>query len=41
LLGEVVPPLVGLTQDEFVAYLMASPPEADRMEPVLTAQDVQ
>jgi hypothetical protein len=41
LLAEAVAPLVGLTQDEFVVYLMAVASEADRMELVLTAQDVQ
>jgi hypothetical protein len=41
LLAEAVASLVGLTQDEFVVYLMAVASEADRMELVLTAQDVQ
>jgi hypothetical protein len=41
LLAEAVAPLVGLTQNEFVVYLMAVASEADRMELVLTAQDVQ
>jgi hypothetical protein len=34
-------PLEGLTHDEFVIYLMAVASEADRMELVLTARDVQ
>jgi len=41
MLAEAVAPLIGLTQDEFVTYLMAVAAEADRMELVLTAQDVQ
>jgi hypothetical protein len=41
LLAEAVAPLIGLTQEEFVVYLMAVGSEADRMELVLTAQDVQ
>ena len=41
MLAEAVAPLIALTQDEFVIYLMAVAAEADRMELVLTAQDVQ
>ena len=41
LLAEAVAPLIGLTQEEFVTYLTAVASEADRMELVLTAQDVQ
>ena len=39
--AEAVAPTVELTADEFVVYLMAVASEADRMELVLTAQDVQ
>jgi hypothetical protein len=41
LLAEAVVPLIALTEDEFVTYLMAVASEADRMELVLTARDVQ
>lgn len=41
LLAEAVAPLVELTQGEFVTYLTAVAAEADRMELVLTARDVQ
>jgi hypothetical protein len=41
LLAEAVAPLIDLTQEEFVVYLTAVASEADRMELVLTAQDVQ
>ena len=41
MLAETVMPIVGLTTDEFLLYLMAIASEADRMELVLTARDVQ
>jgi hypothetical protein len=41
MLAEVVLPTIGLTADEFLIYLMAIASEADRMELVLTARDVQ
>ncbi len=41
LLAETVAPAIELAQDEFVTYLLAVASEADRMELVLTAQDVQ
>jgi hypothetical protein len=40
LLAEAVAPLMGLTEQEFEVYLLAVASEADRMELVLTAQDV-
>lgn len=41
LLAEAVAPTIGLTHEEFITYLMAVASEADRMELVLTAQDLQ
>jgi hypothetical protein len=41
LLAEAVVPLIALTEEEFLTYLMAVASEADRMELVLTARDVQ
>jgi hypothetical protein len=41
MLAEAVASTIALTQDEFVTYLIAVASEADRMELVLTAQDVQ
>lgn len=41
LIAEAVAPTIGLTEDEFLTYLLAVAAEADRMELVLTAQDVQ
>ena len=41
LFAEAVAPLIGLTEAEFEIYLKAVASEADRMELVLTAQDVQ
>lgn len=41
LIAEVVVPKIGLTQEEFAAYLHAVASEADRMELVLTGRDVQ
>ena len=41
LLAEAVAPTIGLTEEEFVTYLIGVAAEADRMELVLTARDVQ
>jgi hypothetical protein len=40
LLAEAVAPPIALTHEEFVTYLTAVAAQADRMELVLTAQDV-
>lgn len=40
LLAEAVAPAIALTHEEFVTYLSAVAAEADRLELVLTAQDV-
>jgi hypothetical protein len=40
LLAEAVAPTIALSGDEFETYLLAVATEADRMELVLTAQDV-
>lgn len=41
LLAEAVAPTIALSNEEFVTYLLAVAVEADRMELVLTATDVQ
>jgi hypothetical protein len=41
LIAEAVAPMIGLADAEFVTYLLAVSAEADRMELVFTAQDVQ
>jgi hypothetical protein len=41
LIAEAVAPNIGLTDAEFLTYLMAVASEADRMELVLTGRDVQ
>lgn len=41
LLAEAVAPFIGVTQVEFEVYLTTVATEADRMELVLTARDVQ
>ena len=41
LLAETVAPIIALSDEEFVTYLLAVAVEADRMELVLTATDAQ
>jgi hypothetical protein len=41
LLAEAVAPTLDLSQEEFLVYLMAVASEADRMELVISAQNVR
>lgn len=41
MVAEATAPLIGLSHEEFETYLRAVASEADRMELVLTAEDVQ